>query len=278
MVKNRDFYTVYSYSDDLKEGKEATVKHSISFCDERADLAPLVCLSAEDLNTLIAASKEKERAIFDKMCAAMSEWEAQAAETMLAEKALEYLRTPEVQHTSNQWKKTEYGYQEISNMVYKMTYRISEDTRYNHKLQKSVPYRWCVTWSVLFNAPHKRDYYRNDISIAGQDKKAYSDKAAAEKYIQGRIEAYAHLFTELSPPIPEEQRELFSVNGRLLPGYAVEQHKPSVMELLDCLEDGDIGGEPAASPPEPASGEVSPKTSRFKSTASHKHKKSAPTR
>ncbi len=247
MVKNRDFYTVYSYSDDLKEGKEATVKHSISFCDERADLAPLVCLSVGDLSARIAASKKKEKAIFDKLCSAMSEWEEQAAETMLTEKALEYLRTPAVQHTSNQWKKTEYGHLEISNMVYKMTYHISEDTRYDHKLKKSVPYRWCVTWRVLFNAPHKRDYYRNDISIAGQDKKAYGDKTSAERYMQGRIDAYAHLFTELSPPIPEDQRGRFSVNGCLLPGYTVEQHKPTVAELLDYLDDEDI---PADGPQE----------------------------
>lgn len=278
MAECKDFYNVYSYSDDLKEGKEATVKHCISFCEERADLSPLVCLSVETLNTRITASKEKERVIFDKLCAAMSEWEEQAAETMLMEKALEYLRTPAVQHTSNQWKQTDYGYLEISNMVYKMTYRISEDTRYDHKLKKSVPYRWCVTWNVQFNAPRKRDYYRNDISIAGQDKKAYSEKAAAEKYIRGRMETYAHLFMELSPPIPEGQRELFSVNGHLLPGYTVEQHKPSVMELLDCLEDGDIGGASAASQPEPDPGEIPLTMPRLKSAASHKHKKSAPTR
>lgn len=273
MAEHKDFYDVYDYGDRLHEGKEITVNHSISFCEERADLSPLICLPVGVLVDRKAASMEKEKAAFNKLCASAAEWEEQAAETMLTEKALEYLRTPAVKHTSNEWKETEYGYLEISNMVYRMTYRINEDTRYDHKLQKSVPYRWSVTWSVTFNAPNKRDYYRNDIGIAGQTKKAYGDKAEAERYLQGRIDAYAHLFTELSPPIPEASRELFSVNGCLLPGYVVEQHRPTVNELLDCLEDDDLildsQPEPAKAPSEKAA---------EKKDVSHKQKKSGPSR
>lgn len=43
-----------------------------------------------------------------------------------------------------------------------------------------------------------------------------------EKYLNGRIKAYQHLFTEVSPPIPPEYAEHFKVNGQLLPGYAIE--------------------------------------------------------
>ena len=43
-----------------------------------------------------------------------------------------------------------------------------------------------------------------------------------EKYLNGRIKAYAHLFTEVSPPVPPEYADHFKVNGLLLPGYAVE--------------------------------------------------------
>ena len=53
------------------------------------------------------------------------------------------------------------------------------------------------------------------------------------------IAAYAHLFQELSPPLPENHAHLFSVNGQLLPGYTVQPHQPSPQELLDFLEDGD---------------------------------------
>ena len=43
-----------------------------------------------------------------------------------------------------------------------------------------------------------------------------------EKYLNGRIKAYQHLFTEVSPPIPPEYAEHFKVNGQLLAGYAIE--------------------------------------------------------
>ena len=43
-----------------------------------------------------------------------------------------------------------------------------------------------------------------------------------EKYLQGRINAYIHLFKEISPPIPAEHEKRFCVNGVLLPGYTVE--------------------------------------------------------
>ena len=42
---------------------------------------------------------------------------------------------------------------------------------------------------------------RYNIHLAGQDKKRYTDKAAAEKYLDGRKKAYFHLFAEISPPI-----------------------------------------------------------------------------
>ena len=58
-------------------------------------------------------------------------------------------------------------------------------------------------------------------------------------FFRRRIAAYAHLFQELSPPLPENHAHLFSVNGQLLPGYTVQPHQPSPQELLDFLEDGD---------------------------------------
>ncbi len=62
--------------------------------------------------------------------------------------------------------------------------------------------------------------------IAGQDRKVFSDKAAMEKYLNGRIKAYDRLFTEISPPIPQEYAEHFKVNGMLLPGYTIEGEEP----------------------------------------------------
>ena len=63
------------------------------------------------------------------------------------------------------------------------------------------------------------DKTRNDIA---EQERSFKDKAEAEKYIQGRIKAYSHLFTEISPPIPKEYEHHFMVHGTLLPGYTVE--------------------------------------------------------
>ena len=39
-------------------------------------------------------------------------------------KAIEYLKTPVVEHTGNEWKQRKDGSWEISNLVYKMTFSI----------------------------------------------------------------------------------------------------------------------------------------------------------
>lgn len=69
-----------------------------------------------------------------------------------------------------------------------MTYRIREDTAYDHKLKKQVPVAWYVSWSVEYNLPPRKDpYYSRPSPLAGQDNKRYADKSAAERYVQGRI-------------------------------------------------------------------------------------------
>jgi len=70
--------------------------------------------------------------------------------------------------------------------------------------------------------------------IAGQTRKRFTNKADMEKYLAGRVKAYAHLFTEISPPIPKEYERHFQVNGQLLPGYTLagEVAKPSLKDAL----------------------------------------------
>jgi len=241
MSEENEFYNVYNYSDNLRPGNEITIKHSVSFNESRANLSPLVSLSPDKLKDMKLVSEEKEEAIFERLCAAVKEWEQQAAQTLLLGRALEYVETPAVKHTSNQWQKDAFDDLEVSNMVYKMSYRIREDTQYNRALQKSVPCAWSVSWDVVFNAPPKGDYYSSSArKIAGQEQKRYTDKAAAEKYVQGRIDAYAYLFTELSPPIPEESKNLFRVNGHLLPGYSLKPHEPTALELLSFVQEQDM--------------------------------------
>ena len=71
-----------------------------------------------------------------------------------------------------------------------------------------------------------------------------------ERYLQGRIKAYAHLFTEISPPIPAEEKRRFCVNGVLLPGYTVEiTMDQAVSDLLAMVEDDDLAALAQDTPP-----------------------------
>lgn len=141
------FYRVYSYQDELETGKCIKFRHEISFDESKADLTELVALSRSELESRINESKSKETAIFQKLKGAISEWEVQGANTMLLECALEYVRTPEVKHTNNEWKKTGKNAWEISNRVYRMSYRIDEKTVYDAKSKKSI-FRGCRSTEI----------------------------------------------------------------------------------------------------------------------------------
>ena len=113
--------------------------------------------------------------------------------------------------------------------------RIREDTKYDRQMKQSIPVAWYVTWDLYLNSP--REGY--NIHLAGQDRKRYTDKAAAVKYLDGRKKAYSHLFAEISPPVPKEHENCFTVNGVLLPGYRIEgreQEKASVLEKLSAVK------------------------------------------
>lgn len=234
MAEEHRFYNVYSYGDKLQHGEKLVIDHTISFRDESADISGLIAKTAEEIAALREASVEKESAIYQKLREATKEWEKQAGNTLLLDKALEYVKTPAITHTANQWVKDEHGGYEISNMVYKMYFRVGEDTRYNHKTKATETVAWDLWWSIHTQSPaaHAQRYHTAAKKIAGQDRKRYPDKAAMEKYMNGRFTAYAHLFAELSPPIPNEYGYLrnFTVNGQLLPGYTVEGQPPPQKE------------------------------------------------
>lgn len=172
------------------------------------------------LEAMRQGSIDGEQKAYEIVVAAAKQWEQQAAATQTINRALEYLRTPEIEHTGNQWKDTDNwrADQKISNRVYQMTCSIWEDTKYDRETKQSVPIAWYVTWEVRIHSP-KQGY---GAKIAGQNQKRYTDKNAAIKYLDGRKKAYSHLFTEISPPIPKEYEHHFMVHGTLLPGYTVE--------------------------------------------------------
>ena len=248
------FFKVNDWGDALTTGETLKMVHTLWFSEYNASpfMALLTDKPTEELQEMLKSSEAAEKSIFDKLKAAASEWEAQAAQTLLLEKVLEYVRTPEVSHTSNEWKQIQGGAWEISNRVYQMRYVFVP-------VPQSKAVR--VTWGIVYNTPQQpgNPRYANSWGdsryIARQDKKPYDSAEAAQRYIQGRFNLYAHLFTELSPPVPNDCKRMFMVNGHLLPGYTLappeRTKEQTVNDLLDCLEDGDVAP-PMPEPEAPA--------------------------
>ena len=213
-------YTSYDH-DKLEAAETMRIERRIYFEAKDREIAPYASLPIAQLLSMRSESAAAEQAIFDSLKEQAAAWEEQAGKTLLLDKALEYVRTPHVQHTANEWQTTEHNRHIRSNRVYQMNYYIYENTRYNQEAQKSIPYSWTLTWSVRTNSPS-----RTQAKIAGQDRKVFTDKAAMEKYLNGRIKAYDRLFTEISPPIPQEYADYFKVNGMLMPDYTIEGEEP----------------------------------------------------
>ena len=250
---------------DLKPGEELKVTGYVSYSTGTHDISDLVQLPINRLAELEKASIAAEKAICTQISDKVSEWSGQAVQTVRIRHAKDYLRTPIAEHTSNCW--VEDGdWHRISNMVYKMSWHSYERSsyRYSGSSQKVNDTIWELTWEVSFNAPYCPPLMYSSRTIAGQSQKTFSSKADMEKYLQGRIAAYADLFTEISPPIPKEDQKYFCIHGLLLPGYTVEDPdalKPNEAELddlLSLLDDAEIGGEAPAPPSEPQSEEKSP--------------------
>ena len=204
--------------DRLDAADKMKIERGIYFDTKGADISPLTALPLAELVKLREESAAAEQTVFENLKVQASAWEEQAGKTLLFDKAIEYARIPEAKHTANKWQDEGNDRHTISNRVYKMSYHVYENTRYDKAAQKSIPYSYTLSWNVYTNSPHGY----GQAKIAGQDRKVFADRAAMEKYLNGRIKAYEKLFTEISPAIPPEYAEQFRVNGQLLPGYTVE--------------------------------------------------------
>lgn len=272
MHRDNGYFSASGYRDKLMPGKELNILHSIDFREYyvgQSDMPELVLKTEDELEAMRQESVEKETGIYEKLRTDTVQWEDQAGRTLLLERALEYVRTPEVKHTGNQWKRLKNGNWEISNRVYIMRYRFSPATYTDKKTKQDVNgYR--VDWGIVFNTPAQPASNRyapwgDSIYITRQDKKFYPTLEAAQKYIQSRFDLYAYLFEELSPPIPYDNHRFFEVNGHLLPGYTLQaKDKVQAWEidtLLDCLEEDDPGGTPQEQKEEtPVAEEAAPTT------------------
>jgi len=243
MNENDKIYSIRDCDTRLTPGQELKIEHSLSFLKTPPELAHLISLPAEAIQAMRDGSVAAEQKVFDDLKEAAKAWETYAAQTQQLDMVLEYHKTPEAQHTANEWAKDDYNNHSISNKVYQMSYNVYEETKYDRDTKTSEPVAWHVTWGVYSNHPNKH-YSRSGVKITGQNRKRFTNKADMEKYLNGRIKAYSHLFTEISPPIPKEYEQLFQVNGQLLPGYSVEgddpptpTKKPSLSETLKANAD-----------------------------------------
>lgn len=275
--QKKTFYHNFHSPDKLDPGISLSLERRLEYNAWNvalSSLPELVKLSPEELERRRESSVILEQGIFGEIQAALQKWEEQAAQTMILDRALEYVRTPGVPHTSNEWVQSEDGTWEISNQTYVMKFKIWEDT--------GKPGTFLVSWALSVNRPQRpeaeKHYYAGPPTIAEQTKKRYDTLEAAQRYVQGRFDLYTQLFTELRPPIPHDFQRAFTINGCLLPEYTVSPPKRTsakdIDALLDCLEDDDILPSEQAKPPTPAA----VKSARTKSQKKSGRKKTAPVR
>lgn len=223
-MREENWYNVYDYADTLTPGRSMKLEHTVSFNEQNAvdEMSELVKMPLDTLQAKLNENMEVERIMYNQARQSLNSWERTAAQTMLLQKAMEYVAAPAVKHTNNKWEvlpenhDTEY----ISNMVYKMWVHVYVGTRYDKETKESVPIYCEVNWRLHLNC-------EKYIHIAGQERKRYATQEEAMKYIAGRKKKYAHLFSEISPAIPAEYVDYFKVNGLLLPGYRVEENNES---------------------------------------------------
>ena len=225
-------YSSYDH-DDLEPASTMRIERRIYFESGKADLSEMVKLPLAELLSLRAESAAAEQEVFDRLKEQAAAWEEQAGKTLFLDKALEYARTLPVTHTANQWEAPDEYRHIRSNMVYQMDYSISENTRYDSTAKKSVPYSWTLRWGLYTNAPHGNQREK----IAGQDRKVFANREELDRYLNGRIKAHDHYFTEISPAIPKEYADCFKVNGCLLPGYTIEGEEPTKTAELPTQEE-----------------------------------------
>lgn len=225
-MRQEKYFGVFD-DDYLYPGAKLKIEHGVvqGCLDHPVDLSPFFGLGADTLTDRRNESAEAEKFLFNKIKESVREWERQAAVTKTYDRALEYINTPTLEHTSNQWVHDNYhDTDKISNMVYEMTTSIVERTNRETYSRDSHPVVWYVSWEVDMHSPK----HNCCVEISGIRNKRFTDKAAAQKYIDGRKKAYAKYFQEISPPIPQLYSLYYKVNDVLLPGYTVEGQEPVV--------------------------------------------------
>lgn len=100
MYKDYDNYRTYE-NDDLSAGTTLKVEHTIIV--NETDILNLISQPLEKIQAMRDNNVKKETAAFEKVRQSARDWEKKAAITRQFDRAIEYLKVPEVSHTSNKW-------------------------------------------------------------------------------------------------------------------------------------------------------------------------------
>ena len=101
-------YSSYDH-DKLEAAETMRIERRIYFEAKDREIAPYASLPIAQLLSMRSESAAAEQAIFDDLKERAAAWEEQAGRTLLLDKTLEYVRTPHVQHTANEWQTTEHN-------------------------------------------------------------------------------------------------------------------------------------------------------------------------
>lgn len=163
-MKKYDNYDVLEFGDLLTPGIALKIEHHVD-C-ENADISDLITQPIADLQALRDESASGEQAAYEVVLAAVHQWEKQAAVTQRFDRAIQYLRLPVAKHSENHWITEEDDIKSISNMVYKMTYSLTENSKFDWWKSDGIKICWSVKWRLYTNSPLR---YGN-VGLAGQDK------------------------------------------------------------------------------------------------------------
>ena len=141
-MAKKSFYEIGPSEGYLRKGSYLEVRRQINYRGDRADFKPFLNVPVKDLEKQLKESQAEEKKVFEEMKKAVTAWDEHGAQTLLLQKAIEYLKTPEVTHTRNEWQRHKDGSWEISNLVYKMTFNIVKSGD-----------EWKLTWELSYTAP-----------------------------------------------------------------------------------------------------------------------------
>ena len=106
---HRGFYSVSSEGDQLQPGFRASVRHTVSLIENQDQISDLTAVPISELIDRRDSNIIAERAAFHELSVSASGWEEVAAQTLLLNKAIEYLQTRPLVHSGNEWKEDWLG-------------------------------------------------------------------------------------------------------------------------------------------------------------------------